>query len=201
MPRLCCTVAPTTPDVAKRDQDAIVDTRKALLQSARKAFAERGYAATSLEDLARTLGLTKAAVYHHFTSKRALLEALLEEGAVEADKALGQPGSLYERLLAVGLAYRNQVEPLSAVITAHSGRRGGDQEAVQLAQISMKQGLLKVAKVLEPIYPNQAQALAVVYASIVHGIYMIAAHLPGYPVEPLLQEGIEVFVRGLPKGR
>ncbi|MDX2003762.1 MAG: helix-turn-helix domain-containing protein, partial [Meiothermus sp.] len=176
-----------------------VDTRKALLQSARKAFAERGYAATSLEDLARTLGMTKAAVYHHFPSKRALLEALLEEGASEAEKALSSPGPLYDRLLAVGMAYRNQVEPLSAVITSQSGRRGSDQEAVRLAEAAMKQGLQKVGGLLEQVCPNHGQALAVVFASIVHGIYMIAGHLPGYPLEPLLQEGIGVFVRGLPK--
>ena len=175
-----------------------MDTHNALLTSARKAFAERGYAATSLEDLARTLGLTKAAVYHHFASKRALLEALLEEADHNSDALLMLGGTLQERLMALALAYRNHVEPLLAVITAHSSRRGGDQEAAHLAQEAMMRGIRRVAKLLEEISPGHGLALAVIYASIVHGVYMTAPHIDGHRLEELLQEGIEVFVRGLP---
>ncbi|WP_027883291.1 TetR/AcrR family transcriptional regulator [Meiothermus rufus] len=175
-----------------------MDTRRALLQNARKAFAERGYAATSLEGLARTLGLTKAAVYHHFASKRELLEALLEEGAQQTQKVLAIPGSLPQRLMALALAYRGQVEPLSALMTAQSGRRGGDREAARLAQQAMRRGLEQIAQVLEEVAPGRGRVLAVVFASIVHGAYMTALHMPGYSLDELLQEGVELFVRGLP---
>ncbi|GEM82427.1 TetR/AcrR family transcriptional regulator [Meiothermus hypogaeus] len=176
-----------------------MDTRQALLQKARKAFAERGYAATSMEDLARTLGLTKAAVYHHFASKRALLEALLEEGFQETQRALSRPGTLHERLMAMALAYRGQVEPLTALMTAHSGRRGGDQEAVLLAQKALSRGVEQLANILEKVSPGHGRALAVVFASIVHGAYMTAQHIPGFSAEMLLQEGVDLFVRGLPE--
>lgn len=175
-----------------------MDTRQALLQSARKSFAEQGYAATSLEQLARSLGLTKAAVYHHFSSKRALLEALLEEGSLESERAFAKPGTLYERLLAVAMAYQGQVEPLSALMTAKSGRRGGDQEAADLALEVMQKGIERVAKLLEEICPGKGYVLAATYASIVHGAYMTAQHMPGFQVAALLQEGVALFVRGLP---
>ncbi|AWR87770.1 transcriptional regulator, TetR family [Meiothermus taiwanensis WR-220] len=175
-----------------------MDTRQALLQSARKAFAERGYAATSLEDLARTLGLTKAAVYHHFASKRELLEALLQEGLAETQRAIAQPGTLYQRLMALALAYRGQVEPLTALMTAYSSRRGGDLEAVELAREAMRRGLEQLAGLLEQVAPGHGRALAVIFASIVHGAYMTAQHMPGYSAEALLQEGVALFVRGLP---
>ncbi len=174
-----------------------MDTRQALLHNARKAFAERGYAATSLEDLAGTLGLTKAAVYHHFASKRALLEALLEEGFRETQQALSRPGTLHQRLMALALAYRGQVEPLAALMTAHSSRRGGDQEAVYLARKAMSRGLEQLAEVLEKVSPGHGLPLAVIFASIVHGAYMTAQHMPGYSAEQLLQEGVDLFVRGL----
>jgi len=178
-----------------------MDTRQALLQSARKAFAERGYAATSLEGLARTLGLTKAAVYHHFTSKRALLEALLQEGLVETQRVLAQPGTLHQRLLALALVYRGQVEPLTALMTAYSSRRGGDLEAVNLAREALRRGIEQLAEVLEQVSPGHGKPLAVIFASIVHGAYMTAQHMPGYSAEQLLQEGVALFVRGLPKGK
>lgn len=175
------------------------DTRQALLEAARRSFTEQGYAATSLDSLARSLGITKAAVYHHFSSKRALLEALLEEGAAESERALARPGTLYERLLALALAYRGQVEPLSALMTAKSGRRGGDQEASDLALAAMRQGVERVAKVLERVCPGKGYVLAATYASVVHGAYMTAQHMPGFDVDALLQEGVALFVRGLPK--
>jgi AcrR family transcriptional regulator len=53
-------------------------TRAALLEEATALFAERGYAGTSLEDVASASRVTRGAVYHHFASKQALFEAVLE---------------------------------------------------------------------------------------------------------------------------
>jgi AcrR family transcriptional regulator len=52
-------------------------TRAALLGEATTLFAERGYAGTSLEDVASASQVTRGAVYHHFASKQALFEAVL----------------------------------------------------------------------------------------------------------------------------
>jgi AcrR family transcriptional regulator len=54
-------------------------TRTAILEEATQLFAERGYQATSLEDVAAAAQVTRGAVYHHFSGKQALLEALLEQ--------------------------------------------------------------------------------------------------------------------------
>jgi AcrR family transcriptional regulator len=53
-------------------------TRAALLDDATALFAGRGYAATSLEDVASASRVTRGAVYHHFASKQALFEAVLD---------------------------------------------------------------------------------------------------------------------------
>jgi len=53
-------------------------TRAALLEEATMLFTERGYAGTSLEDVASASQVTRGAVYHHFASKQALFEAVLE---------------------------------------------------------------------------------------------------------------------------
>lgn len=55
------------------------DTRRALLDAARTAFADKGYAETSLEDIVVPARLTKGALYHHFANKAAVLEALYIE--------------------------------------------------------------------------------------------------------------------------
>lgn len=58
-------------------------TRKAIQESAARLFAERGYLGTSMADLAEDLGLSKAAIYHHFESKEALLHSLVD--SLESD--------------------------------------------------------------------------------------------------------------------
>ncbi|TMB99831.1 MAG: TetR/AcrR family transcriptional regulator [Chloroflexi bacterium] len=54
-------------------------TRKQILDASLRLFAERGFARTTVRDIARQAGITDAAIYYHFQSKRELLEALVEE--------------------------------------------------------------------------------------------------------------------------
>jgi AcrR family transcriptional regulator len=71
-------------------------TRAALLETATAMFAERGFARTSLDDIAVATQVTRGAVYHHFASKQALFEAVfdaLERHMTEriAAAGVGQP--------------------------------------------------------------------------------------------------------------
>ncbi len=52
-------------------------TRQAVLDTARRLFAERGYDATSLQEIADAMGVRKANVYYYFKTKSALLAELL----------------------------------------------------------------------------------------------------------------------------
>jgi AcrR family transcriptional regulator len=66
------------PEVKSRREMYSEATRAALLDEATTLFAERGYAGTSLEDVASASQVTRGAVYHHFASKQALFEAVLD---------------------------------------------------------------------------------------------------------------------------
>jgi AcrR family transcriptional regulator len=50
-----------------------------ILTEARRLFADRGFEATSIDDLAEAAGVAKGAVYHHFDSKEAVFLRVLEE--------------------------------------------------------------------------------------------------------------------------
>jgi AcrR family transcriptional regulator len=52
--------------------------RETILRGAASAFATKGYAATSMEDVAAAAGITKLIVYRHFSSKEELYDAVLE---------------------------------------------------------------------------------------------------------------------------
>lgn len=75
---------PRMSNVNSRREQYAQATRAALLEAATRRFAERGFAGTALEDVAADIQATRGAVYHHFTSKKALFEAVLEELETDA---------------------------------------------------------------------------------------------------------------------
>lgn len=70
------------PRQAERTEKA----RRGLLDAALSVFNENGYSESSLQEVARRAGVSRALIYHHFGSKEALLLALHEE----LDRALMQ---------------------------------------------------------------------------------------------------------------
>lgn len=66
------------------------NTKERILQEALQLFAQKGYMATSMSDIAKQLGITKPALYKHYASKQAIFESIIgrmnqldEERAVE----------------------------------------------------------------------------------------------------------------------
>ena len=66
-------------------------TRKALVAAGRELFAARGYDAVGAEEIVRTAGLTRGALYHHFpTGKPGLLEAVYERLEAESTERVAR---------------------------------------------------------------------------------------------------------------
>jgi AcrR family transcriptional regulator len=53
------------------------ETRRRILEEATALFIERGYASTSIRDISERLGMTKGALYYHFSAKEELLHAIV----------------------------------------------------------------------------------------------------------------------------
>lgn len=94
------------------------ERRAAIIASAAVPFAKRGYAETSMADIAASAGVSHLIVYRHFESKEALYEAILERGLEELDRALssddsiGMYGPTPVALLATARADRDAFEVL-----------------------------------------------------------------------------------------
>ncbi len=68
----------TTDTAQIADHDA--DSRMEILRQAAVFFMERGYAGTSIDDVARALGATKGRIYHHYPSKADLFAGVFRAG-------------------------------------------------------------------------------------------------------------------------
>ena len=53
------------------------DTKERILLTSLQLFAQKGYAAVPVSDIAGALGITKGALYRHFESKQAIFDAIL----------------------------------------------------------------------------------------------------------------------------
>lgn len=95
--------------ITKRRSQMMEETRAKLIGAARKAFAEKGYAAASMDELTADVGLTRGALYHNFGDKRGLLQAVVNQIDVEMAERARVAGSRaandWDGLLAEGVAY------------------------------------------------------------------------------------------------
>jgi AcrR family transcriptional regulator len=58
-------------------------TQAAIIKSAKRLFGERGFAATTIDEVAAAANVAKGAVYHHFATKEALFETVFEQVSEE----------------------------------------------------------------------------------------------------------------------
>jgi len=78
-----------------------------IISAALEVFADRGFAATKLEDVARRAGVTKGTIYLYFENKEALFKALIRQtivpviaqGEALAASFMGSARELFERLV------------------------------------------------------------------------------------------------------
>jgi AcrR family transcriptional regulator len=65
--------------MAKKRIELMEENRAKLVAAARKAFAQKGFAGASMDELTAEAGLTRGALYHNFGDKRGLLAAVVNQ--------------------------------------------------------------------------------------------------------------------------
>lgn len=69
------------------------DTRRRILEAALDLFAQKGYEATTVREIAEAVGFRDSAIYSHFESKRQVYDALLQEAGSRLPSILGLTSS------------------------------------------------------------------------------------------------------------
>jgi TetR/AcrR family transcriptional regulator len=87
--------AATTP---VRRRSSGLETRAEIVAAAERHFAERGFEAARLEDIAADVGIRRAAIFYYFGDKHELYAAVLDEVFAGALAAVPSGGSVAERL-------------------------------------------------------------------------------------------------------
>ena len=116
---------PRVPGTSRRAQYS-ASTRRALVDVAERLFSEHGYAATSLDAIVAGADVTKGALYHHYSGKQALFEAVFEKvesaGAAQIQAALAGHEDPWEKAIAGLRAFLDVVrQPAYSRIVVQDG--------------------------------------------------------------------------------
>jgi AcrR family transcriptional regulator len=126
--------------------------RRQLFDVALLLFAERGYRATTMDDIAEAAGVTKPLLYQHFSSKRALYLLLAESVAQEMLEAIAEASAAAEgprQQVEMGFAaYFKLVASHEAAFRLLYGRDNADDEELGLALRRVEDG---VAAAIDPL--------------------------------------------------
>lgn len=168
--------------------------QETVLRRAIDLFNERGYDATSVADLARELGLTKSAIFHHVSSKEDLLAAALDEAltglatATDAASGAGSDTPAVDRLAAtVGESVRILAEHLPAVtlLLRVRGNSAVEQDALRRRRLIDERlaGLVREAAAAGDIRSDIEPELV---SRLVFGTVnsLVEWYRPGGPVTP-----------------
>jgi AcrR family transcriptional regulator len=173
-----------------------------LVELAEQLFAERGFARTSMEELARRAGVTKPVIYELFESKDGLFRACVDRAiqrmansVVEAFRSETEPEA---RLRAGGLAFLRFARDNRVAwdLMGMQGRFAAEAQSVRRDQAQLIRGLMtEIAP--EGTDPRELEAVA--YA--VNSAYEGAAHWlwehPDTPVEQVADWIVALLLPGL----
>src|ERR1035437_5519093 len=76
--------------MVRKTKEEAQETRRAILDAAEMVFHEHGVSRTTLDEIAKAAGVTRGAVYWHFTNKAALFDALMQRLLEPLDARLGE---------------------------------------------------------------------------------------------------------------
>lgn len=165
------------PEAKSRRTEQIEATRRALLDSARELFAERGYVDVGTEEIVRRARVTRGALYHHFRCKEDLFRAVYEEvsgelGRRAAQGAMGETNP-WERLQTGARAFLDAcLDPAMQRITVLDGpavlgwettRELDKQAGLGIAEAVIDEAMEAGAIEPGPVRPLAHLLLAVLY--------------------------------------
>lgn len=137
----------------RRTKEEAAQTRRELLDAALNVFSQQGYQAARLEDIAAAAGVTRGAIYHHFSSKAGLFEALLDEASEQESgsiqTAIAEGGRLAEimgRILRYSLALLEEDPRLRQIFELSTIKAGNDPELIEMLDKRARQTELLIAE-------------------------------------------------------
>ena len=128
-------------------------TKRKIFETSMKLFAEKGYDATSIEDITATVGVAKGTLYYHFSSKEEIFNFLIEEGIKllqnSVDIKTSKHNNYIDKIKAIVLIQIKIVAKYENIITILLSQFWGTKERNKKCQELVYQYIGKIEKIVQ----------------------------------------------------
>ena len=128
-------------------------TKRKIFETSMKLFAEKGYDATSIEEITATVGVAKGTLYYHFSSKEEIFNFLIEEGIKllqnSVDIKTSKHNNYIDKIKAIVLIQIKIVVKYENIITILLSQFWGTKERNKKCQELVYQYIGKIEKIVQ----------------------------------------------------
>ena len=128
-------------------------TKRKIFETSMKLFAEKGYDATSIEEITATVGVAKGTLYYHFSSKEEIFNFLVEEGIKllqnSIDIKTAKRDNYIDKIKAIVLIQIKIVAKYEDIITILLSQFWGNEERNKKCQNHVYEYISKIEKIVK----------------------------------------------------
>ena len=175
------------------------------MSAARRLFTERGYADVPADEIVAAAGVTRGAMYHHFTDKRDLFRAVYEDVESEVTAALGEllvgvdPADLVDKGLTAYLDMCERPDVLRIAIVEAPAVLGWQEWRELEARYGL--GLVTALLLAQGIGEDRAPTLAKLVLGALVEAALVIAHAPKpKPARRDVEAGLRSMLSGVLAG-
>ena len=183
-------------------------TKRKIFETSMKLFAEKGYDATSIEEITATVGVAKGTLYYHFSSKEEIFNFLVEEGIKLLQNSIDIKTSKFtnyiDKIKAIILIQIKIVVKYEDLITILLSQFWGHETRHQKCQKHILEYVNKIEKIVEKgikageIKQGNPQAIASeIYGLICSSLVYKARSEEKIEIDKLFKEFENTVVEGL----
>lgn len=183
-------------------------TKRKIFETSMKLFSEKGYDATSIEEITATVGVAKGTLYYHFSSKEEIFNFLVEEGMKLLKNSIEIKTSKFDNtvdkikaIILIEIKVLIKYEHIiSMILTQFWGTspRNLTCQACVLDYIKTIENIIKIGIEKKEIPANDSKVLASTIFSLTYSslVYKLQSSKP-LDVDKLYNEYQKIIINGL----
>ena len=187
------------------------EKRSLILDQALELFVQKGYAATSMEDIVKHTGASKGSIYYHFSSKEDLFVSMVEkinrDWVDEWAELRVQFPDVGSKLMGASLHFVDSFQsPLTKVAEEFSMNKQDSYQGVheRLVEISMMQievftGIFREGMEQQVFTSSDPERLAVLFTSMLSGLLVYPKVFPEDEMKRHTKEAVDLLLEGIKK--
>lgn len=183
-------------------------TKRKIFEASMKLFAEKGYEATSIEEITATVGVAKGTLYYHFSSKEEIFNFLVEEGIKllqnSVDIKTAKFSNYIDKIKAIVLIQIKIIEKYEDLITILLSQFWGNESRNQMCKNHILEYINQIEQIVKEgiekgeIKTGDPQAIASeIYSLICSGLVYKVRNGGRIEIMKLYKEFENTIIEGL----